>query len=178
MPVEFTNAGADLIEKITRREKPHVVKPSRELPNEVTFARLKGYSGIAMGVVAVGVVSPEPEKVACVSQATTRGNLQSLGKFRKRRDETAANDLCPFLRAAVEGSINLVEGLARKDVAEVVNAVRREIMKLAVAPHEATNGFCLGSEVGSYLLEVESGRKCLIEQRLKLGFLGHIDFHE
>jgi len=51
-------------------------------------------------------------------------------------------------------------------------------MKLAVAPHEATNGFCLGSEVGSYLLEVESGRKCLIEQRLKLGFLGHVDFHE
>ena len=38
-----------------------------------------------------------------------------------------------------------------------------------VAPQ--TNGFGVGSEVGSYLLEVESGGKRFIEQRLKLGFL-------
>jgi hypothetical protein len=51
-------------------------------------------------------------------------------------------------------------------------------MKLAVAPHEAANRFCLGAKVGSYLCEIESGRKRLVEQRLKLGFLGHVDFHE
>jgi len=49
MPVEFTNSGADLIEKIAGGEKPHVVKPSRELPNEGTFAGLKGYSRVHAG---------------------------------------------------------------------------------------------------------------------------------